>query len=145
MVAMGNDRNDPVSHGVAVFGEMHPPARAAAFAEATDPAALGGRMQSLAAEFVFGHIWGDTDRLDRRSRSLVTLGALIALRMGDEFGNHVRVGIANGLTRSEIEEVVTHSAAYVGFPAARVAMVVAARIFEEDAGKADGAPDRRPL
>jgi hypothetical protein len=59
------------------------------------------------------------------------LGALIALRMSDEFGNQVRVGIANGLTRLEIEEVVTHSAAYVGFPAARAAMIVAAHIFEQ--------------
>ena len=129
---MNHDHTDPIARGVAVFGEMHPPARTAAFAAATDPAMPGGRMQRLAAEFVFGQIWGDTERLDRRSRSLVTLGALIALRTGDEFGNHVRVGITNGLSHGEIEEVITHSAAYVGFPAARAAMMVAARTFAED-------------
>jgi 4-carboxymuconolactone decarboxylase len=131
---MSKDQKDPVIRGVAVFGEMHPPARTAAFAAATDPALLGGRMQALAANFVFGQIWGDTERLDRRSRSLVTLGALIALRTSEEFGNHVRVGLANGLTPAEIEEVITHASAYVGFPAARAAMIVATRIFDEAAG-----------
>jgi 4-carboxymuconolactone decarboxylase len=97
-------------------------------------------MQALAAEFVFGQIWGDTVRLVRRARSLVTLGALIALRTGEEFGNHVRVGLANGLTAGEIEEVITHASAYVGFPAARAAMVVATRIFEEAAAGAEGIP-----
>jgi 4-carboxymuconolactone decarboxylase len=125
---------------VAVFGEMHLPAQTAAFAAAADPALPGGRMQSLAAEFVFGKIWGDTERLDRRSRSFVTLGALIALRIGEEFGNHVRVGLANGLTAGEIEEVITHASAYVGFPAARAAMVVATRILEEAAAGAEGIP-----
>jgi 4-carboxymuconolactone decarboxylase len=119
---------------------MHPPARTAAFAAASDPALPGGRMQALAAEFVFGQIWGDTERLDRRSRSLCDVGALIALRTGEEFGNHVRVGIANGLTPGEIEEVITHASAYVGFPAARTAMVVATRIFEEVAAGAKGIP-----
>ncbi len=137
---MSDEHQGPVARGVAVFGEMHPPARTAAFAAATDPAVPGGRMQALAAEFVFGHIWGDTERLDRRSRSLVTLGTLIALRSGDEFGNHVRVGLANGVTPGEIEEVITHASAYVGFPAARAAMVVAMRIFEETAAGAEGIP-----
>ncbi len=131
---MSKDQKDPVIRGVAVFGEMQPPARTAAFAAATDPALPGGRMQALAANFVFGQIWGDTERLDRRSRSLVTLGALIALRTSEEFGNHVRVGLANGLTPAEIEEVIMHASAYVGFPAARAAMIVATRIFEEAAG-----------
>ncbi|WP_158811316.1 carboxymuconolactone decarboxylase family protein [Beijerinckia sp. L45] len=138
---MSNDHTNPIAHGVAVFGEMHPPARTAAFEAATDPATPGGRMQGLAAEFVFGQIWSDTQRLDRRARSLVTLGALIALRTGEEFSNHVRVGIANGLTRGEIEEVITHTAAYVGFPAARAAMIVAMRMFAEDvAGETGGVP-----
>ena len=138
---MSHDHTDPIARGVAVFGEMHPPARTAAFAAATDPAMAGGRMQRLAADFVFGRIWGNTERLDHRACSLVTLGALIALGTGDEFGNHVRVGIANGLSHREIEEAITHSAAYVGFPAARAAMTVAAHIFAEDGtGESAGVP-----
>jgi len=50
---MNHDHTDPIARGVAVFGEMHPPARTAAFAAATDPAMPGGRMQRIAAEFVF--------------------------------------------------------------------------------------------
>ena len=136
---------DPVEHGVAVFGEMHPPARTEAFRMAANLTVPGGRMRRLAAEFIFGRLWDDK-RLDRRSRSLVTLGALIAQRAGDEFGNHVRVALANGVTRQEIEEAITHAAAYAGFPAAHAAMGVAVRIFAEaNGGKSDGIPAGQPF
>jgi 4-carboxymuconolactone decarboxylase len=135
LMHMSKNETDAVTRGVSVFGEMHPPERTEAFRAATNPSAPGGRMQSLAAEFVFGHIWSD-DRLDRRSRSLVTMGVLIAQGAGEEFGNHVRVALANGLSPQEIEETITQAAAYAGFPAALAAMKVAIRIF------AEGVPDR---
>jgi 4-carboxymuconolactone decarboxylase len=52
------------------------------------------------------------------------LGALIAPRVGHEFANLVRVALANGLAEQEIEEAITHAAAYAGFPAAHAAMQV---------------------
>jgi 4-carboxymuconolactone decarboxylase len=97
----------------------------------------------LAAEFVFGRIWNG-EPLDRRRRSLVTLGVLIAHRGGEEFGNHVRVALKNGLTAQEIEEAITHAAPYAGFPAAHAAMQVAIRVFAE-AGKAEGIPAGQPF
>lgn len=139
---MSENDPDPVAHGIAVFGEMHPPARASAFRAATDPTVAGGRMQGFAAEFVFGRLWDDTERLDRRSRGLVTLGLLLALKMGDEFSNHVRVALANGLTAREIEEAIPHAAAYVGFPTAHAAMIVAARVL---AKRADTVPAGQPF
>jgi 4-carboxymuconolactone decarboxylase len=135
---MSNIETAAVGHGVAVFGTMHPPDRTEAFRAATDPAVPGGRLQRLAAAFVFGQIWDD-DRLDRRSRSLVTLGVLIGQRAGEEFGNHVRVALKNGLSAREIEEAITHAAAYAGFPAAHAAMQAASRIFAES-GDAGGIP-----
>ena len=126
---MNDPLSAPVARGVSVFGEMHPPARTAAFRAGTFTGVTGARMQRLAAEFVFGEVWGD-DGLDRRSRSLVTLGILIAQRAGEEFGNHVHVALANGLDRQEIEEAITHAAAYAGFPAANSAMGVAKRVFD---------------
>jgi 4-carboxymuconolactone decarboxylase len=137
---MSQDTPEAVEHGVSIFGQMHSSERTDAFRDATDPAVPGGRMQRLAAEFVFGQVWSDA-RLDRRGRSLLTLGVLIAQRASDEFGNHVRVALANGLSALEIEEAITHAAAYAGFPAAHGAMGVAVRIFADVASQtSDGGP-----
>ena len=54
---MSNERTEFVACGVAMFGEMHPPARTAALEAATDPAVPAGRMRGLTTEFVFGRIW----------------------------------------------------------------------------------------
>lgn len=118
-----------VAHGVAVFGTMHPTARTEQFAASAASAEPGGRMQRLAAGFVFGQLWGD-EALDRRARSLVTLGVLVALDIGEDLGGHIRVALANGVTPTEIEEAITHAAAYAGFPRALAAMSVAKNILE---------------
>ena len=52
------------------------------------------------------------------SRSLVTLGALIALRASDELKIHFQIALNNGLTLEEIEEVIYHMTGYAGYPAA---------------------------
>ena len=57
------------------------------------------------------------DGLERKQRSLVTLGILIANRQALELKNHVRIAVANGLTPRELEEVLIQSIPYVGFPA----------------------------
>jgi 4-carboxymuconolactone decarboxylase len=81
---------------------------------------FGSAMTGVAMDFVFGNVWG-REGLDHRSRSLVTLGVLIALRQPDELKNHVRIALTNGLSASELEEVMIQAAAYAGFPAAHVA------------------------
>ncbi|MFG2943540.1 carboxymuconolactone decarboxylase family protein [Streptomyces sp. NPDC048282] len=83
-------------------------------------------MGRLALEHVFGDIWGRPG-LDRRSRSLITLGVLMAQGHQTEIGNHVRAGQANGLTPDEILEAVLHTAPYIGYPAAGQAMATAVR------------------
>jgi 4-carboxymuconolactone decarboxylase len=74
-------------------------------------------IADLSLEFVFGKVWG-RGGLDRKQRSLVTIGVLIALRQAAELLNHLRVGLANGLTHAEIEEAIVQTAPYAGFPAA---------------------------
>jgi 4-carboxymuconolactone decarboxylase len=69
---------------------------------------------------VFGGVW-TRPGLDWRSRSLVTLGILIALRAEGELRLHLPIALRNGLTREELEEVIYHAAAYAGFPAASTA------------------------
>lgn len=81
-------------------------------------------LAELTMDNVFGTLW-TRPGLDRRSRSLVTLGILIALRASDELALHFQVALRNGLTIEELAEVVYHSTAYAGFPAASSARNVA--------------------
>jgi 4-carboxymuconolactone decarboxylase len=89
---------------------------------------LGGGISEglfeLSLDNVFGRLWG-RDGLSRRDRSLVTLGALIALRANDELAIHFKIARTNGLTDDEIAEVVYHSSGYAGFPAAATASRIA--------------------
>jgi 4-carboxymuconolactone decarboxylase len=62
-------------------------------------------------------VWTDPD-LAPRDRSLVTIAALVALGHADELSAHVKRGIANGLTATELSAAITHLAFYAGFPAA---------------------------
>jgi 4-carboxymuconolactone decarboxylase len=69
---------------------------------------------------VFARLW-TREGLDLRARSLVTLGILIALHARDELMVHIPIALKNGCTLQELEEVIYHSTAYAGFPAANVA------------------------
>lgn len=85
---------------------------------------VADELGDLGLDHVFGALW--TRRgLDRRSRSLVTLGALIALRASDELKFHFRIALRNGLSITEIEEVIYHMTGYAGYPAAATARNVA--------------------
>ncbi len=85
---------------------------------------FAAEMGRLAFENVFSQLWVRPG-LDLRSRSLLTLGILIALRAHDELMVHVPIALANGVTLKELEEVLYHSTAYAGFPAANSARRVA--------------------
>lgn len=93
-------------------------------------AGFGARFSQLAIEFAFGTLWAESD-LARRDLSLVTIGALVATRQFDELAHHVRIGMGNGLTAEEIEQAITHLAAYTGFPAARCGLATVRTILEQ--------------
>ncbi|MEV1170092.1 carboxymuconolactone decarboxylase family protein [Nonomuraea sp. NPDC049784] len=90
----------------------------------------GADIARLALEQCFGDVWSRPG-LDRRSRSLVTLGVLMAQGHHWEVRNHVLGGLANGLTPSEILEAVLQAVPYIGLPAAGQAMGAAARAIDE--------------
>ena len=85
-------------------------------------------LAELSIDHVFGSLW-TRPGLDRRSRSLVTLGALIALRADEELKFHFPIALRNGLTIEEIEEVVYHIAGYAGFPAASTARKIGREVL----------------
>ena len=87
-------------------------------------------FQDLITRYAWGEIWARPG-LDRRTRSCMTLIALVALNRMDELGLHVRAALRNGLTPDEIKEVLLHSAIYCGVPAANAAFAVAQRVLDE--------------
>ena len=87
--------------------------------------------QDLITRYAWGEIW-TRPGLDRRTRSCITLTALIALNRGEELAMHVRAALRNGLTPDEIKEVLLQSAIYCGVPAANAAFAIAQRVLEEE-------------
>ncbi len=86
--------------------------------------------QDLITRYAWGEIW-TRPGLDRRTRSAITLTALIARGQFDELEMHIRAALRNGLSTDEIKEVLLQSAIYCGVPAANSAFAVAQRVLEE--------------
>lgn len=92
-------------------------------------------IQELVTEYCWGAVW-TRDGLELRSRSMLNLAMLTVLNRGHELAVHIRGAVNNGVTRSEIQEVLMQAAIYAGVPAALESF----RIAEEtlSALEADG-------
>ncbi|HEX5198547.1 MAG TPA: 4-carboxymuconolactone decarboxylase, partial [Actinoplanes sp.] len=87
-------------------------------------------FQELITAYAWGGIW-TRPGLDRRSRSMITMTALVALGHHEELAMHVRAARTNGLTDDEIKEVLLQAAIYCGVPAANTAFRIAQRVLDE--------------
>ncbi len=87
-------------------------------------------FQDLITRYAWGEIWARPG-LDRRTRSCVTLTALVAQGREAELALHVRAALRNGLTREEIVEVLLQTAVYCGVPAANGAFAVLRDVLAE--------------
>jgi 4-carboxymuconolactone decarboxylase len=118
---------DTRTQGLDVFKEMLPgiPDDVTSLSDG----GVADELSDMALDHVFGALW-TRPGLDRRSRSLVTLGALIALRAGDELKAHFQIALSNGLTLEEIEEVIYHMTGYAGYPAAVSARKLAREVLK---------------
>jgi 4-carboxymuconolactone decarboxylase len=92
---------------------------------------LTQEFQELLTRYAWGEIW-TRPGLDRRTRSLVTIAMLVALNRGEELELHLRAARRNGVTQSELKEVLLQSAVYCGIPAANSAFRSAQRVLESD-------------
>ena len=88
-------------------------------------------FQDFITRYAWGEIW-TRPGLDRRTRSCITLTALMARGHMEEFEMHVRAALGNGLSEAEIGEVLLQGAVYCGVPAANAAFSVAQRVLAED-------------
>jgi 3-oxoadipate enol-lactonase/4-carboxymuconolactone decarboxylase len=85
-------------------------------------------FQELITDYAWGSIW-TRPGLDRRSRSIITLTALVARGHHEELAMHLRAAVRNGLTRDEIKEVLLQTAIYCGVPDANTAFRIAQQVL----------------
>jgi 4-carboxymuconolactone decarboxylase len=86
-------------------------------------------FQDLITRYAWGEIW-TRPGLDRRTRSCITIAALVARGQFDELAMHIRAARRNGLSNEEIAEVLLQCAVYCGVPAANSAFKVFQDVME---------------
>ena len=91
---------------------------------------FNAEFQALITRYAWGEAW-TRPGLPRHTRSLLTIGLMVALNRVDEFKLHVRGAFSNGVTRDEIREVLMHCAVYAGVPAANSAFHWAEEVFAQ--------------
>ncbi|WP_097221768.1 MULTISPECIES: bifunctional 3-oxoadipate enol-lactonase/4-carboxymuconolactone decarboxylase PcaDC [unclassified Streptomyces] len=122
-------RPDPYDAGIKVRREVLGDAHVdRALAQADE---FSGDFQEFITRYAWGEIW-DRPGLDRRTRSCITLTALVAGGHLDELAFHTRAALRNGLTPGEIKEVLLQAAVYCGVPAANSAFKVAQQVIREE-------------
>ncbi|AZM64406.1 4-carboxymuconolactone decarboxylase [Streptomyces sp. WAC 01420] len=122
-------RPDPYDTGLKVRREVLGDAHVDRVLAGTDD--FSGDFQELVTRYAWGEVW-ERPGLDRRTRSCVTLTALVAGGHLDELAVHTRAALRNGLTPVEIKEVLLQAAVYCGLPAANRAFRVAQQVVREE-------------
>ena len=98
-------------------------------------------FQELITRYAWGEVW-TRPGLPRHTRSLLTIGLLVALNRGDEFKLHVRAAFNNGVTRDQIKEVLLQCAIYCGVPAANSAFHMAEEVLTQMDQAVEPSPNR---
>ena len=89
-------------------------------------------FEDLITRYAWGDVWARPG-LDRRTRSCLTIVALVATGRTEELEMHVKAALRNGVTPDELKEVLLHCAVYCGVPAANTAFAIAQRVIDQTA------------
>lgn len=91
------------------------------------------KFAELNDDVLFGEVWSREDKLSLRDRSLVTVVTLMAQGLTDSsLTYHLQEAKKNGITKTEIAEIVTHAAFYCGWPKAWAVFRLAKDVWNED-------------
>ena len=90
------------------------------------------KLVELTDNVLFGDIW-ERPGLSKRDRSLITVATLIALNCTEQLPFHLSKALTNGITKDELLEAITQLAFYAGWPNAMSAVMIAKRVFAENA------------
>lgn len=88
------------------------------------------KLVELTDDVLFGDVW-KRPGLSPRDRSLITVAALTALYRTGQLSSHLRLALANGVTRDELVEAITHLAFYAGWPNAMTAITALKELLAE--------------
>jgi 4-carboxymuconolactone decarboxylase len=117
--------------GVKVFGEVYGQEMADGVRDySADDREFGNLQAKWAMEWAFGTIW-TRDELPLKLRSCAVLGMTIGLGTADEIKMHVKMGVANGLTKAEIQEIYYTAIPYCGLPKSNIAKAAMIEGFAE--------------
>ena len=103
---------------------------------------FNGDFQDFITRYAWGEIWSRPG-LPRKTRSLITIGLMVALNRGEELRMHLKAAFNNGVTREEIREVLLQTAVYCGVPAANAAFHAAGEVLGEMEAVGKHAKSRR--
>ena len=122
---------DARTKGLAIFREVYGDAMADGVARtAESDAPFVAEQARWTLDWAFGSVWA-REGMARKMRSCAVLGMLIAGGHKDEIRFHTKMGLANGLTRAEIEEIFYAAIPYCGFPLSNVAKAAMQEAFAE--------------
>ena len=93
---------------------------------------IAQKLLELTERVLFGDVW-ERPGLSKRDRSLITVSALISLNRTQQLPFHLERALANGLTRDELVEAITHLAFYSGWPTSVSAATIAREVFSRTA------------
>ena len=100
--------------------------------------AFAPEIARLNDDVLFGEVWAREDQLSKRDRSLVTVVALMSMGLTDtSFQFHLMSAKKNGITKTEIAEILTHAAFYAGWPKAWAAFKMAKEVWSQDSDAED--------
>ena len=86
------------------------------------------KLVELTDDVLFGDVWARPE-LTPRDRSLITCAALITNGSTEQLRAHLGIAKINGVTETELKEVIIHLAFYAGWPRAMSAIMVAKEVF----------------
>lgn len=89
------------------------------------------KFAELNDDVLFGEVWTREKELSPRDRSMITVSALIADGNFEQLTPHLQKAKANGLTKDEIAEIITHLSFYAGWPKAWSAFNIAKEIYKD--------------
>lgn len=101
-------------------------------------------LQEAVTGLAWGAVWGRPG-LDLKTRSLITVTALLATGRHDELRLHLQGARNIGWSATEIQEIILHAACYCGMPVAVTAFGIAAEIYADPPAAPEAAPCKPSL
>ncbi|AHF83944.1 4-carboxymuconolactone decarboxylase [Rhizobium leguminosarum bv. trifolii WSM1689] len=109
----------------------------------SDIQSVAPALGRYAEEDVLGNLW-QRPQLSRRDRSIVTLAVLIARNQAIDLKHYVDGALDNGVSPTEVSEIITHLAFYSGWSNAMSAVAATKDVFKDRGITADRLPAASP-